>query len=138
MSELDGVELQLSQSITNTPWDDLIVSILAVNQYSLERTYQSLEGIQRQGISDPKVFTKCSVEQLEERLKLGGCDRGPFMTHLFAKRLASLSEYVRSVGIEQSGDFLAGKSRSRIEQFLEPVNGIGPVVLRNFFLLRGI
>ncbi len=35
-------------------------------------------------------------------------------------------------------DVISGKAREPIQRLLEPVNGIGPVVLSNFYLLRGI
>ncbi|MFZ1084396.1 MAG: hypothetical protein WAN35_05490 [Terracidiphilus sp.] len=130
-------ELPLPES-EDSAWEDLVVSILAVNQYSLEKTYACKEGLQAQVLTAPATLLELAPAEIERRLKAGGCDRGAFMTNLFAKRLAALGAHVRAVGIEQSTSILAGKSRQKIEQFLEPVNGIGPVVLRNFFLLRGI
>jgi hypothetical protein len=123
---------------SDSPWEDLVVSILAVNQYSLEKTYACKEGLQVQELTAPATLLELAPAEIERRLKAGGCDRGAFMTNLFAKRLAALGAHVRVVGIEQSTSILAGKSRHKIEQFLKPVNGVGPVVLRNFFLLRGI
>jgi len=122
----------------DSPWEDLVISVLAVNQYSLEKTYACKEGLQTQELTTPATLLELAPAEIERRLKAGGCDRGAFMTNLFAKRLAALGAHVRSVGIEKSTIILAGISRQKIEQFLEPVNGIGPVVLRNYFLLRGI
>ncbi len=130
-------ELQLSDP-EDSAWEDLVVSILAVNQYSLEKTYACKAGLQAQGLTLPTTLLELAPAEIERRLKAGGCDRGAFMTNLFAKRLAALGARVRAVGIDRSTSILAGKSRQEIEQFLEPVNGIGPVVLRNFFLLRGV
>jgi hypothetical protein len=122
----------------DSPWEDLVISVLAVNQYSLEKTYACKEGLQTQELTTPATLLELAPAEIERRLKAGGCDRGAFMTNLFAKRLGALGAHVRSVGIEKSTIILAGISRQKIEQFLEPVNGIGPVVLRNYFLLRGI
>ena len=122
----------------DSPWEDLVISVLAVNQYSLEKTYACKEGLQTQELTTPATLLELAPAEIERRLKAGGCDRGAFMTNLFAKRLAALGAHVRAVGIEQSTSILDGRSRQKIEQFLEPVNGIGPVVLRNYFLLRGI
>lgn len=130
-------DLSISRS-ADSPWEDLVISILAVNQYSLEKTYACKAGLQAQELTFPATLIQLTSAELERRLRAGGCDRGEFMTNLFAKRLAALGEYVRSVGIEESSGILAGKSRQKIEQFLKPIYGIGPVVLRNFFLLRGI
>lgn len=131
----DESTLKLS---ADSPWEDLVISILAVNQYSLEKTYPCKHGLQAQELTVPAKLMGLAPEEIERRLRAAGCDRGDFMTALFAKRIFALAEYARSVGIEHSSDILSGKSRQKIEQFLEPVSGIGPVVLRNFFLLRGI
>ena len=123
---------------SDSPWEDMVLSILAVNQYSLEKTYACKAGLQAQELTTPETLLELGPAEIECRLRAGGCDRGDFMTNLFAKRLAALGEHVKSAGVEDSSRILAGKSRQKIDQFLQPVNGIGPVVLRNFFLLRGL
>jgi hypothetical protein len=40
--------------------------------------------------------------------------------------------------IEVGTAIVSGRDRAAIEKFLSPVNGVGPKVLKNFFLLRGI
>jgi hypothetical protein len=121
----------------NSPWQDLVASILLVNRYTLERTYQSIPALEKQGLFDPENLIRWDQKEIMERLKLGGCDRGPFMTNLFALRLASLGEFLgREFDI--CAEVLGGKDARQIEQLLMPVNGIGPRVLYNFFLLREI
>ena len=39
--------------VLDSPWEDLVVSILSVNHYSLERTYSSLLALREQKITDP-------------------------------------------------------------------------------------
>jgi hypothetical protein len=128
-------------SFTNThdsPWDDLVVSILSVNQYSLERTYESMPQLREQGITNPSNLTRWGLSEIEERLRSAGCDRGEFMTRLFGERLAALGLLVRARGIDECERILAGRNAKAIEGLLMPVKGIGPVVLRNFFMLRNI
>lgn len=89
----------------DSPWEDLVIAILAVNQYSLEKAYACKSGLQAQELTVPGKLTKLA-DEIQRRLRASGCDRGDFMTHLFAKRLSALGEHIRSVGVEQSSEFL--------------------------------
>lgn len=122
--------------VLDCPWEDLVVSILSVNQYSLERTYSSLLGLREQEITDPLSLEQWHPQEIEIRLRAAGCDRGQFMTKLFAERLANLGKLIRTIGIAECQRIIAGQDVESIENLLEPVNGIGPVVLRNFYFLR--
>jgi hypothetical protein len=121
----------------DNPWQDLVVSILSVNQYTLERTYQCIPELEKQGLFDPQNLIHWHQKEIMHRLKLGGCDRGQFMTNLFALRLASLGEFLRRE-LDTYAEVLSGRDARRIEELLMPINGIGPRVLSNFFLLREI
>jgi hypothetical protein len=128
----------MPDSPSDCPWEDLVVSILSVNQYSLERTYTSLPGLREQKITDPVSLAAWEFEEIEGRLRSAGCDRGPFMTKLFALRLSALGALIRTKGVAECEQVIGGNDPKDIEHLLRPVNGIGPVVLRRFFLLRGI
>ena len=119
-------------------WGDLIVSILSVNQYTLDRTYQVLDGLRAAGLFDPKNLVKWDKTECIERLKSAGCDRGGFMTNLFAARLASLGQFLSGTGISEVARILQSHNKATIEAALLPVNGIGPKVIANYCLLREI
>ena len=120
------------------PWEDLVISLLSVNQYSLEKTYQHAEGLREQGLFIPKNLVKWDQEGILLRLKAGGCDRGEFMTNLFALRLANLGHFVGGKGLDACTKVLLGKDAKAIEALLLPVNGVGPKVIHNFCFLREI
>jgi|ERR1039458_7073655 endonuclease III-like uncharacterized protein len=120
------------------PWEDLVISLLSVNQYSLEHTYRSLDGLREQGLFDPKNLVRWDQDQVADRLKSAGCNRGQFMTNLFALRLCNLGVLLETKGIDASTRIIASCDRKAIEDFLLPVNGIGPKVIANFCLLREI
>jgi hypothetical protein len=122
----------------DNPWEDLVISILSVNQYSLEKTYENAPLLRESGLFSPENLSKWDVEEIVVRLKNSGCDRGSFMTNLFAIRLAYLGAAVDSKGTQESRRILLSKEPEAIRSFLLPIKGIGPKVLRNFFLLRGI
>jgi hypothetical protein len=117
-------------------WDDLIVSILSVNQYSLEKTFAVLGALRAGKITDPTNLARWTHEEMTDNLKSSGCNRGAFMTGLFAQRLCSVGELIRTKGIAHCESVLISGDRRMIEELLLPVNGIGPKVLQNFFLLR--
>jgi len=119
-------------------WGDLVVSVLGVNQYKLELTYASLPSLRAAGICSPDNLARWVPEEIIERLKVAGLDRGPFMTTLFAKRLRALGVAAEKIGFSAFGAKLANKNRAEISELLLPINGIGPRVLNNFFLLRQI
>lgn len=127
-----------SNPVVDEPWEDLVISILSVNQYSLERTYSSLEGLRKQGLFDPKNLMRWDQDQVVDRLKSAGCYRGQFMTSLFAVRLCNLGALVETKSIDASTRIIASRNRRAIEELLLPVNGIGPKVIANFCLLREI
>jgi len=128
----------MTKAQTDNPWEDLVISILSVNQYSLERTYQSLEGLRNEGLFDPRRLVGWDQKEIADRLKSAGCDRGSFMTNLFALRLANLGALIESKGIEECAKVISACDTRAIEELLLPVNGIGPKVIANFYFLRDI
>jgi hypothetical protein len=119
-------------------WEDLVAAILSVNQYSLEKTYARIEEIRRERLSEPDNLARWTPTEIELRLKRAGLDRGQFMTSLFADRLSSVGKYLQAAGIACCQEILAGGDADAIRKLLLPARGIGPKVLANFFLLRGI
>lgn len=128
----------MSKVQADNPWEDLVLSILSVNQYSLERTYESIEGLREQGLFDPQRLMEWDQTHIAERLKAAGCYRGPFMTNLFALRLANLGALIQRLGIEECTKLISSRDTRAIEELLLPVNGIGPKVIANFYFLREI
>jgi hypothetical protein len=127
-----------TKPVIDDPWEDLVVSLLSVNNCSLERTYQSIEGLRKERLSDPTNLEKWGHGDLVARLKAAGCDRGPFLTNLFAFRLANLGALIHSKGVDACTKVISGRDTGAIDELLLPVNGIGPKVIENFYLLRDI
>jgi hypothetical protein len=117
-------------------WEDLILAILSVNRYSLEKTYSAVDGLRSEGVFDPKKLVERTLEEITVHLRRGGYDRGEFLTKLFAMRLMSLAAFVERIGVEESEKILTSPDKRKIVEFLQPVNGIGSQVLNNFFALR--
>ena len=120
------------------PWEDVVVSMLSVNSYPVERTCRFVDGLREQGLFDPRRLETLDQAEIESRLKAGGYNRGEFMTSLFASRLVSLGQLVRYKGAATCSEALRAVSRCDVEQLLAPVKGVGPDVIRTFCILRGI
>lgn len=134
MAERDAI----AKEGNDDAWDDLVVSILSVNQYSLESTYRFIGGLREQEVFNPSRLMLWGQGEIVERLRAAGCDRGSFMTNLFALRLAHLGALIGSRGLDVCAKIISGSDTKAIEDLLLPVNGIGPKVISNFCLLRGL
>lgn len=117
-------------------WEDLILAMLSVNRYSLEKAYSAVDSLRREELFDPEKLAKWTLEEVEIRLRRGGYDRGEYLTKLLANRLMSLGVFAERAGIEQSERILTTSGKNEVGKFLQPVNGIGPQVLENFLVLR--
>jgi hypothetical protein len=128
----------LSHQESSGIWEDVVVSILSVNRYSLEKTYSLIGSLREEGLCDPQNLIKWDEAEISKRLFKAGYKRGPFMTGLFASRLSGVGEFINEVGLNIIEKTILSGRKSEIERLLMQVPGIGPVVLDNVFLLRGI
>jgi hypothetical protein len=117
---------------------ELVISILAVNQYSLEKTYLLKDSLKSAGLFDFEILMNSSAEELEHFLKEGGCNRGEFMTSLFASRLNSLGEFIKQEGLQNFKAKVSNSELDEVSAYLLKVKGIGPRVIANFFALRDV
>jgi hypothetical protein len=118
-------------------YESLIVAMLSVNNYPLEKTWKIRAGLEKEGLFDPKTLASLSLENLFERLRRAGYDRGEFLTDLLAARLQSAGEFLVAYGIDNATRALSHGSAEDVQAMLKKVRGIGPSVVRNFLLLRG-
>jgi len=125
-----------TEAASDNPWEDLVISLLSVNQYSLEQTYRVIDTLRDQGLFNPSNLMNWNQLEIGQRMKLAGCDRGPFMTNLFAFRIVNLGDLIRSKGLADCTKIISFGNAGAVEELLLPVNGIGPKVIANFRLLR--
>lgn len=118
------------------PFSDLIIAMLAVNNFTLERAYSLRDSLDEQGLLNVQTIAELSIEELSSALARAGYRRGSFMNPLFAERIRKVAvEAVRQgKGLK---DVLISGDRANVEAALLPLPGIGPTVIRNYLLLRG-
>jgi hypothetical protein len=119
-------------------WEDLVLSILSVNGYSLEKSYSFVAALRREGLFSPPNLIHWSEEEIGKRLRRAGYDRGDFMTRLFALRLLHLGVFLETKGVEETGQIIRSGKAAEVRKLLGPVYGIGPRVLANLFILREV
>jgi hypothetical protein len=117
------------------PWPDLIMAMLAVNTFSLAKVFALFEALDAQNLFDPENLVRWDTGEIASKLKTAGYDRGPELTSILAERLWSLRTLGHDVAVSEA--ILAHGSKREVEALLGGVNGIGPMVLENFLLLRG-
>ncbi|MFL6437695.1 MAG: hypothetical protein ACJ71Q_08960 [Terriglobales bacterium] len=126
------------QKAKESVWGDLIVSMMAVNNYSLEKAFAHLHGLQQNGLLEPKNLISWKSEEIETQLKEAGFNRGSFMNRQMAQRMSSLGRFLETKGIAECESVLKSRDSSTIKILLLTVNGIGERVVESFFLLRGV
>jgi len=126
--------------MTDAPHDDLvidlIVAVLAVNNYSLERAYALVDSLQRERLTDLKAIRQMDPDEVAQCLQRAGYSQAEFILNLFANRLKRVAEDVSDHRLAQ---LMAHEESGRTElskELLLQVHGVGQDVLRNFRTLR--
>lgn len=119
------------------PWADLVVAILSVNRYPLDRTFALFNNLEAEGLFDPRVLASSTASEIARKLGNAGYSRGDAMTAIFTDRLLSVGALAKRESFSVCERTLKGGTRSDVERLIGGVKGVGPTVLENFFLLRG-
>jgi len=119
------------------PWADLVMSILSVNNYPLDRTFALFDGLKAEGLFEPVVLAETTASGIAQKLCAAGYNRGRGMTEIFTERLLSLGCFLAEHALDDVERVLVHGSREDICKLLGPIKGVGPRVLDNFFATRG-
>lgn len=119
-------------------FQDLVISVLSVNNYPLDKAYQLCSGLREAGLSDLSVFTGEPPSDCEIRGKLhaAGYRRGEYIESLISKRLGQIIKSIKDEGHVSFLSSLANDSEVIIQR-LNSLYGVGPRVVSNFIHLRG-
>lgn len=117
------------------PWPDLVMAMLSVNNYPLTKVITLFDALKDNGLLDPRNLACWHREEITRRLAAAGYDRGTVMTAIFTDRLSSLGGLAEQFAANE--EILIRGTKTEIAELLKRVKGVGPKVLKNFFLLRG-
>jgi hypothetical protein len=119
-------------------WANLVMAILAVNKYSLERVVQQFPELANAGLFEPDNLCAFDVDTIANRLLSAGYDRGPWLTKFMATRLKALGSWVSKQDRPSVENALKKGSREQLASLLGSIKvGVGPTVLETFIQLRG-
>jgi endonuclease III-like uncharacterized protein len=119
-------------------FEDLIISVLSVSRCPVDKTFKSADALRDCGLFNPANIMDWDTSEIATKLQEAGLGRGDYMNKLLAIRLSAVGQFIREVGIIRFHEILRSKDKTYIRDCLIHVKGIGPSVLNNFFLLRGI
>lgn len=115
---------------------DLVVAMLAVNRWTLERAASIADGLSDAGLSDPSAIRSMSVDEVATRLATAGYKRGRYMEQLLAIRVVSAAEILDEQCVRRLTDLERRGDKNAIRDLLLAVKGVGPEVVNSFFILR--
>lgn len=117
------------------PFEDLVISMLAVNSFSLERAYNLRDRLDQQGLFTMETIAGLTTGEIAERLDVAGYRRGSFMNPLLADRIKRLVTTVKLTDLHRA---LESGNAVQLKNALNGLPGIGPTVIRNYLLLRSV
>lgn len=127
----------MSESLCNY-WKYLVISLLSVNQYKLEKTYLIAQELDNVGLFLPSNLVEWDTDKILAKLIEAECDRGEFMNDIFSSRIREIGKTIEHYGQNYCEEIFLTKDKQTIEDFLIPIHGIGKKVISNFFLLTEI
>jgi hypothetical protein len=116
----------------------LVVAVLAVGGYSLQRAWNLLASLQKEGLTDSKAVEKYDEAEVVRRLARSGYNRGPTVTPSMAKRLMALHAAVRDGVLAQAVRLLQDGRIKDAEKVLCTIKGVGPMVFNQFVMLERV
>lgn len=117
--------------------ENFVVAVLAVGGYSLQRAWDLLASLQKEGLTNSKAFEKYDEAEVVRRLARSGYDRGPTVTTSMAKRFIALHAAVRAGVLAQAVGLMRDGRVKDAEKVLCTVKGVGPMVFNQFAMLEG-
>jgi hypothetical protein len=115
---------------------DLVVAMLAVNRWTLERAVSIANGLSDVGLSDPTAIRSMSVDEVATRLASAGYKRGHYMEQLLAMRIVGAAETLDEDSVQRLTDLERRGDKNAIRDLLLAIKGVGPEVVNSFFILR--
>lgn len=122
--------------MTEAVFLDLVVALLAVNRWTLERALAITNGLKDAGLSDPAAVRSMTVDDVAGRLAEAGYKRGRYMEQLLAVRIVSAAEVIDEQSVLRLTELERRGDKKAIAAFLLTVKGVGPEVVNSFLILR--
>ncbi len=116
--------------------ENILISILAVNGWTVDRVCPLTERFRAVGLLDFATISGLSIEDIAERLARAGYARGDYMTLLLAARVVSLATALTAAELSRLKQCLVEGRTTDVSETLRGIKGVGPVVLETFWSLQ--
>ena len=73
---------------------DLVIALLSVNKWSVEKCYGLYERLNGAELFDLRAVSQMTVRDIADRLNCAGYSRGQFLVSIAAKRLLDLAKKI--------------------------------------------
>jgi hypothetical protein len=113
--------------------EEIVVALLAVNNYPLEKAWKLLPGLRAAGLTDPKRVPM-DIGECTVALAAAGYDRG-LLTEMFAERIQQLMAMVERGALAGLDDLIDAKKKTEAQALVTTVKGVGPRVAETAWLL---
>lgn len=114
--------------------DALVVSLLAVNKYTLDRVLSYRSSFRENGLLDVEGVSKMDVGTITAKLTAAGFNRG-LLNGMMAARLKNLMTAISEGYIDQLPKLILNRDRESALTLLTSLRGMGPTTARNAWLL---
>lgn len=116
--------------------ENLLLALLAVNNWSLERVFELREPMRDAGLFDLEAVSKLSEEEIARRLTVAGYARGEYMTTLMALRVVSVAQVLPTDELTRLVAAVHAGRKEAVNAVLSRIRGVGPTVLDSFWILQ--
>ncbi len=121
-------------SLSQENLEAIVVSVLAVNSYGIERVYGLLPKFRENGLLNPTKISNADVSQVMMDLYKAGYDRG-MLTEMMAGRLVGVLKAVAEGRLDMLNELVEKGSKTMAKDLLCQVKGIGPRVASDVWML---
>ncbi len=117
---------------------DLVMAILAVNGWNLEKVGALLPAMKKEGLTNPSIIANRSYGENARSLESAGYSRGEYMVSMLTDRIISAAQTWVNSNLEVLlPEAEQQRNRNQITELLSPIKGVGKMVISNYLLLRG-
>jgi hypothetical protein len=116
--------------------ENLLIALLAVNNWSLERVFELRGQLRDAGLLDFDTVCALSEEEVATRLASAGYARGDYMNRLMAIRVLSMASVLSSDELARLSKGVQDGRMDAMNATLDRIKGVGPSVRRAFWALE--
>jgi hypothetical protein len=117
---------------------DLVVAMLAVNRWSLERAHALSANLAATGFGDQVMISHIDVPAIARLLDVAGYSRGEYMRTLLARRIKDAAMRFAKLDPSALTEMEGARDVSGLRDVLMQIEGVGPQVFDNFRILRSL